>query len=71
MNKADKSKLLHTLESIVKSDAPQKIDITIVDAMFNFHSIVNPPQTYGKLADDILGKLCNMANRVDYVCNNI
>jgi len=69
MNKTDKSNPLHALESTVKSDAPENIDITIVDGMFHLHFIVNPPQSYDKLAEEVSGKLCNMANRVDYVCD--
>ena len=39
--------------------------------MLHLHSIVNPPQSYDKLSEVILGKLCtgNMANRMDYVCD--
>jgi len=42
--------------------ASENIAITIVDVMFNLYSIVNPSQSNGKSADDILGKVCNMAN---------
>ena len=70
LNKTDKAKLLHRLEKVVESEPLEEIDAVIIDAMFYLHTIVNPPSSYGKIALDILQKICSMAPRVDFVCEN-
>ena len=70
INKTDKSKLLHKLEEKVESNLPQKIDTMITDAMFLLHTIINPPSSFGKLAEELLQKICSMAPRIDFVCEN-
>ena len=70
INKTDKSKLLHKLEEKVESNLPQKIDTMIMDAMFFLHTIINPPSSFGKLAEEFLQKICSMAPRIDFVCEN-
>ena len=69
-NKTDKSKLLQKLEKQIDSDIPSDIDVVIVDAMFFLHTLVNPPSTFGKLSEEILKRLCKLANRVDFVCDS-
>ena len=65
LNKTDKAKLLHRLAKVVESEPPEEIDAAIIDVMFYLHTIVNPPSSYGKIALDILQKICSMAPRVD------
>ena len=48
---------------------PEKVDVVIVDAMFLFHTLVNLPTTYGEIAQMILSRLCEMAHRIDLVCD--
>lgn len=45
MNKTDKSRLLHKLEAMIESSGMPSngVDITLVDAMFLLHTLVNPP----------------------------
>ena len=69
LNKTDKAKLLHKLEGMVKSDVPDQIDVTVVDAMFFLHTIQNPPESYGKMASHVLQRLCDMSERTDFVCD--
>ena len=70
LNKTDKAKMMHKLEGKVNSDPPQQIDVTVVDAMFLLHTMQNPPNAFGKIAEDILQRLCNMSGRVDFVCDS-
>ena len=69
MNKTDKAKLLHKLESRNKSLSPESIETVIVDAMFFLHTQVDLPVTYGKVAETLLEKLVCLAPRVDFVCD--
>ena len=63
-----KAKLLHKVEKMIADhNPPTTLDITIVDAMFFFHTLLNLPRTYGELAELILNKLCKMSPRVDLV----
>jgi hypothetical protein len=71
MNKTDKSKLMHKLESLVEKPAnpkPESITITLVDAMFLLHTL-NPAVTFGGIAWQLLRYLCSMSKRVDLVCD--
>jgi hypothetical protein len=38
----------------IESEAPQQIDVTIVDAMFILHNLVNPPMSFRGIAQLIL-----------------
>ena len=68
INKTDNAKLLHKVEKMIADhNSPTTLDITIVDAMFFFHTLLNLPRTYGELAELILSKLCKMSPRVDLV----
>ena len=69
MNHTDKAKLLHKLEERIESDEPRAIDITVVDASFFMHTIQSAPQSYGKLAELLLQRLCSMSQRIDFVCD--
>ena len=73
MNKTDKAKLLHVLEKKVESIPPESSSIgtVIIDVMFFLHTLVNPPSTYGKLAEVELQKICCMAPRVDFFVRTI
>ena len=45
MNTTDKSKCMHTIESLLgDSTAPTDVDVCIVDATFLQHAQNNPPQ---------------------------
>ena len=67
INKTDKAKLLHKLESMVTSTAPsQKVDVTLVDGMFSLHTL---PNTFEDVSNVILAKLCEMSERVDMICD--
>lgn len=57
LNKTDKSKLMRKLEKLTNNEPPLETDIVIVDAMFFIHTLQDPPNTYGKLAKEILQKL--------------
>ena len=52
--KAPKAKLLQGLESHVASANSASIDVMIIDAMFFLHLLVNPPSTFGSIAQYIL-----------------
>lgn len=69
INKTDKAKLLHKLEGMVEHDKPSAIDVTLVDAMFLLHALVNLPASFGEIAELILRRLCDMAPRTDFVCD--
>jgi len=69
INKTDKSKLLHKLEGMVESEKPGDIDVTLVDAMFLLHTLLNLPPTFGGVAEVILRRLCEMSPRTDLVCD--
>ena len=43
------------------------VDVTIVDAMFLLHTLLNLPNTYGEIAKTLMAKLCEMSKRVDLV----
>ena len=68
INKTDKAKLLHKIEGMVENNDPNdRIDITIVGAMFLLHMLPNVPATFGEIARVILSKLCDLSVRVDLV----
>ena len=69
LNKTDKSKLMLKLEKLNNNEPPLEKDIVIVDAMLFIHTLQDPPNTYGKLAKEILHKLCCLAPKVQFVCD--
>ncbi|GBP24271.1 hypothetical protein EVAR_80124_1 [Eumeta japonica] len=59
MLKTDKSTLSKQLTSQIDSENPDKIDIEIIDGFYYMYQIgATLPQTFGKLAESILIKLC-------------
>ena len=38
--------------------------------MFFLRTLVNPPNTFGGIAHLVLEKLCQMSERVDFICDN-
>ena len=68
INRTDKAKLLHKIENMVDvSNLNATVDVTIVDAMFLLHTLLNLPNTYGEIAKTLMAKLCEMSKRVDLV----
>ena len=64
------SKLFHKLEAMVESTPPSEgVDVTLVDAMFVLHTMVNLPITFGDVAHLLLQKLCEMSPRADFICD--
>ena len=53
-----KSKLLQELAKKVASDPPTNVDVTIIDGMFFFHLLYQPPPTFAGLADHLLRQVC-------------
>ena len=58
MQKTPKSKLLQELEKRVASNPPTNVDVTIIDGMFFFHLLYQPPSTFAGLADHLLRQVC-------------
>ncbi|KAL3270913.1 hypothetical protein HHI36_021420, partial [Cryptolaemus montrouzieri] len=59
MLKTDKSTLSKQLTSKIVSENPGEIDVEIIDGFYYMYQIGSTlPQTFGKLAESILIKLC-------------
>ena len=58
MQKTPKSKLLQELEKRVASNPPTNVDVTIIDGMFFFHFLHQPPSTFAGLANNLLRQVC-------------
>ena len=58
MQKTPKSKLFQELEKRVASNPPSNVDVTIIDGMFFFHLLHQPPFTFAGLADHLLRQVC-------------
>ena len=70
MNNTDTSKLLHKLKAVVGSTPPSEgVDVTLVDAMFVRHMMVNLPIMFGDLAHLMMQMLREMSPRVDFICD--
>ena len=54
MQKTPKSKLLQELEKRVASNPPANVNVTIIDGMFFFHLLYQPPSTFAGFADHLL-----------------
>ncbi len=57
LKKTNKAKLLHKLQELPDNEKPFGTYILIVDTMFFLHTLQNPPNTYGKIAEEILQRL--------------
>ncbi len=60
-------KLLHKLKKLTDNEPPRETHIVIVDAMFFLHTLQNPPNTYGKIAEEFLQRLCCLAPKVHFL----
>ena len=58
MQKTPKSKLLQELEKRVASNPPTNVNVTIIDGMFFFHLLYQPPSSFVGLADHLLRQVC-------------
>ena len=58
MHKTPKLKLLQELEKRVASNPTANADVTIIDSMFFFHLLYQPPSTFAGLADHLLKQVC-------------
>ena len=67
MNKTNKAKLMHHLEIKATTNDPTHVSVTVVDAMFYLHCLVDAPLTYGEIASRLLHQLCSLSERVDLV----
>ena len=54
------------VENIYPND---RIDITIIDAMFLLHVLLNVSAILGEIACVILSKLCDLSVLIDLVCD--
>lgn len=67
MLKTPKSALMQYLENKVKSNSPEHIDVTIIDASFYFHLLPGAalPTKFGGISSHILRKI--MASEGDEI----
>ena len=58
--------MMTKLEEMVRTTDPTgDVQVTIVDAGFLLHALLDVPATFGEIASLILSKLCAMSSRVD------
>ena len=70
INKTNKATMMTKLEEMVRTTDPTgDVQVTIVDAGFLLHALLDVPATFGEIANLILSKLCAMSSRVDLVCD--
>ena len=50
--------MLQELEKRVAPYPPTNVDVTIIDGMFFFHLLYQPPSTFARLADHFLRQVC-------------
>ena len=50
--------MLQELEKRVAPNPPINVDVTIIDGMFFFHLLYQPPSTFAGLADHLLRQVC-------------
>ena len=67
MQKTLKSKMLQELEKRVASNPPTNVDVTIIDGMFFFHLLYQPPSTFADLADHLLRQVCKLRGTEIYL----
>lgn len=58
INKTDKSSLFKALEKAVTSTLPSHINCTLIDGFYLLHLLGETPPTFGKLATQVLRKIC-------------
>ena len=58
MQNTPMSKLLQELEKRVATNLPTNVDVTILDGMFFFHLLYQPPSTFAGLTDHLLRQGC-------------
>jgi len=73
LNKTTKSVLFEIFESrTTPSRHPSSFDVNIIDGFFYLHLLVDPPSTFGRLAQHLLIKMCSTtAKRVDIVFDRV
>lgn len=72
MNKTNKATLMNSLEKRVVSNPPRNIDIYVVDGFFFLHLMTNLPQMWGRVAREILIRLCRFpAQQIDLVFDRV
>ena len=70
MQKTPNSKLLQELEKRVASNPSANIDVTIIDGMFVFHLLYQPPPTFAGLADHLTRQVCKQrGTEIHFVFN--
>ena len=64
IHKTDKSAFGKLLRSKIKSEPPTFVDIEVIDGFYFLHLCGNSlPQTFGKVAESVLCKICNTSAR--------
>ena len=61
---------MQKLEDMGTGCLSDKVDVTLVDAMFVLHTMQNLPTTFGAISCMLLKQLCKMSVRVDFVCDS-
>ena len=70
INKTNKATMMTKLEEMVQTTDPTgDVQVTIVNAGFLLHALLDVPATFGEIASLILCKLCALSSRVDLVCD--
>ena len=69
INKAYKTRGLTKIEKNYMQMDLLKMYMSIVDAGFMLHFMLDLPSTFGEVASLIIGKLCAMSSGVDLVCD--
>ena len=64
IHKSPKSAVLNYLESKIASNQPDRIDVTIIDAMFFLHLYSNLPLTFGGVAGYLLARILEVDGEV-------
>jgi len=70
INKTNKATMMTKLEEMVQTTDPTgDVQVTIVNAGFLLHALLDVPATFGEIASLIMCKLCALSSRVDLVCD--
>ena len=67
MQKTLKSKMLQELEKRVASNPPTNVDVTIIEGMFFFHLLYQPPSTFAGMEDHLLRQVCKQRGTEIYL----
>ncbi len=65
--RTDKAKLFHKLMKLINNEPPPETDIFIIDAMLFLHTLQNLRNTYGKIAEEFLQRLCRLGPKVHFL----